>query len=121
MGYEIKSCPECDGVGYIRTDDVLYEYYDICTWSNYLKDRCELKEGTYDVVLSYDDFIDLSEDYIVMGVSTQNAKFVDKIQKDNMYCTYYSDSPSLKNSGDQSYNPTIGILKSFNDLEPYLE
>ena len=121
MGYEIKPCNECDGVGYIRTDDVLYEYYDICTWSNYLKDRCELKEGTYEVVLSYDDFIDLSEDYIVMGVSTQNAKFVDKIEKDNMYCTYYSDSPSLKNSGDQSYNPTIGILKSFNDLEPYLE
>jgi hypothetical protein len=120
MGYEIKPCPKCDGNGYIRTDDVVYEYYDICTWSNYLNDRCELKEGTYEVVLSYDDFIDLSEDYIVMGVSTKNAKFVDKIQKDDMYCTYYSDSPSLKISGHQSY-PTIGILKNFNDLAPYLE
>jgi hypothetical protein len=46
--------------------------------------------------------------------------FVDKIQKDDMYCTYYSDSPSLKISGHQSY-PTIGILKNFNDLSPYLE
>jgi RecJ-like exonuclease len=120
MGYEIKPCPKCDGNGYIRTDDVLYEYYDICTWSNYLNDRCELKEGTYEVVLSYDDFIDLSEDYIVMEVSTKNAMFIDKVQKDNMYCTYYSDSPSLKISGHQSY-PTIGILKNFNDLAPYLE
>ena len=120
MGYEIKPCPNCDGNGYIRTDELLYEYYDICTWSNYLNDRCELKEGTYEVVLSYDDFIDLSEDYIVMEVSTKNAMFVDKIQKDDMYCTYYSDSPSLKISGHQSY-PTIGILKNFNDLAPYLE
>jgi hypothetical protein len=120
MGYGGKRCPECDGDGYIRTDELLYEYYDICTWSNYLNDRCELKEGTYEVVLSYDDFIDLSEDYIVMGVSTQNAMFVDKIQKDDMYCTYYSDSPSLKISGHQSY-PTIAILKNFNDLAPYLE
>ena len=120
MGYGGKRCPECDGDGYIRTDELLYEYYDICTWSNYLNDRCELKEGTYEVVLSYDDFIDLSEDYIVMEVSTKNAKFVDKIQKDDMYCTYYSDSPSLKISGHQSY-PTIGILKNFNDLAPYLE
>jgi hypothetical protein len=120
MGYGGKRCPECDGDGYIRTDELLYEYYDICTWSNYLNDRCELKEGTYEVVLSYDDFIDLSEDYIVMGVSTQNEMFIDKIQKDNMYCTYYSDSPSLKISGHQSY-PTIGILKNFNDLAPYLE
>jgi hypothetical protein len=120
MGYGGKRCPECDGDGYIRTDELLYEYYDICTWSNYLNDRCELKEGTYEVVLSYDDFIDLSEDYIVLEVSTKNAMFVDKIQKDDMYCTYYSDSPSLKISGHKSY-PTIGILKNFNDLAPYLE
>lgn len=119
MGYEIKPCPKCDGDGYNITDDVVYEYYDICTWSNYLKDRCELKEGTYEVVLSYDDFIDLSEDYIVLGVSTQHAKFVNKIQKDNMYCTYFSNNISLKTSYNQVY-PTIGILKNFNDLAPYL-
>lgn len=113
------SCHVCEGDGYVETNEISYEYYGICTWSNYLKDKCELREGSYEPILTFDNFIDLNEDYIILDLENKHQEFNNQIQKDEMYCTYYSDNPMFEKTISLT-RPSIIISKSFNDLEPYL-
>ena len=95
-GYE--SCNNCAGNGDIRTDELDYNLYFICTWSKSLQDRCELTENTLEPAVSEYTFDSLRDQYIVLSLNDElHMEFIDEVEINEVYCISYNDNPRLEN------------------------
>jgi hypothetical protein len=109
-----NQCEVCEGSGEIETSELSYDSYFIVTWNNQIKNLCELKENTGDPVLSNIDFLRKSDEYILLKYGFNNhAEFENWVQFDEVYCTFYSERPNLKLTGEMK----IDIESS--NIEPY--
>jgi RecJ-like exonuclease len=97
-GYE--NCSECDGQGEIKTDEFEYNNYFIVTWNNFIKDRCELTEGTTESAFSEYEFDKLRDEYVVLYQVEEHAELRDFIEINEVYCVSQSDNPILDYSGE---------------------
>lgn len=94
-GFGNESCDECGGEGMVDTDEKIFDYYVIATWNKFIKDRCELNEGTMEPALSEYDFDRLRDDYIIIGLDESHKEFRRAVQTNEVYCTTYTDEPKL--------------------------
>ena len=95
-GYE--TCRECGGNGDIRTDELDYNLYFICTWSKSLQDRCELTENTLEPAVSEYTFDSLRDQYIILSLDDElHMEFIDEVEINEVYCLSYTDNPRLEN------------------------
>jgi hypothetical protein len=95
-GYE--SCNNCAGNGDIRTDELDYNLYFICTWSKSLQDRCELTENTLEPAVSEYTFDSLRDQYIILSLNDElHMEFIDEVEINEVYCISYNDNPRLEN------------------------
>jgi len=97
-GYE--TCSECNGEGEIKTDEFEYSNYFIVTWNNFIKDRCELTEGTPESAFSEYEFDKLRDEYVVLYQVEEHAELRDFFEINEVYCVSQSDNPILDYSGD---------------------
>jgi len=97
-GYE--NCSECDGQGEIKTDEFEYNNYFIVTWNNFIKDRCELTEGTPESAFSEYEFDKLRDEYVVLYQVEEHAELRDFIEINEVYCVSQSDNPIIDYSGE---------------------
>jgi len=110
-----EECDVCDGSGMEQTDQLVYNVYNIVTWSNYFKDRCELTEQRMEITMSEYDFDRLRNDYIVLSHDEEHAEFRVLVEVNEMYCPFYSDSPKLN-----FQTQTMTIFFNY-DMKPYLK
>jgi hypothetical protein len=87
-------CETCGGEGETTSEDeVSYETYFIATWNKQIQDLCELRVETLEPIMSLTQFLRLNEDYLELirwnGSSDLN------VDKDQMYCTDYSNEPEI--------------------------
>jgi hypothetical protein len=92
------NCYECDGTGEVDTEKLELNYYYICTWDKYIKDRCELEEGKLEPAMSEYDFDRLRDEYIILRYDERYYEVTSRIEINQMYCVTYSDEPKLKTS-----------------------
>ena len=109
-----EECRYCDGSGMEQTDQLLYNIYNIVTWSNYFKDRCELTEQSAEITMSEYDFDRLRNDYIVLSQDDEHAELKEFIETNEMYCPFYSDFPILH------HGTLMTIFFNYN-MTPYLQ
>jgi len=87
-------CETCGGEGEVTSEDeVSYETYFIATWNKQIQDLCELRVETLEPIMSLTQFLKLNDDYLELirwnGSSNLN------VDKDQMYCTDYSNEPEI--------------------------
>jgi len=102
-GEGYHTCQECDGTGEINTGTLVYDSYSICTWSQILKDKCELESGTFDPIMSESDFEQFADEYITLHYYQDNAEFRSRVQEGMVYCTNFEDEPDLYRSSRPFY------------------
>jgi len=90
-----EECRYCDGNGMEQTDQLVYNIYNIVTWSKYFKDRCELTEQRAEITMSEYDFDRLRDDYIILSQDEEHAELEEFVETNEIYCPFYSDSPKL--------------------------
>lgn len=89
-------CDECSGTGEIETDRLHLEYYYICTWSEEIKNVCELEVGTKEPVMSEYDFDRLRGDnYLTLSYQGGESELRSFVDVNEMYCITYEDEPRL--------------------------
>jgi hypothetical protein len=89
-------CPECHGETIVETTEQLYLRYFIVTWDNFIKNRCEITEGSNNITMSEYDYDRLRDDYVVLEFKDdKHADLHDFIETSEMYCSYFSDVPAL--------------------------
>ena len=89
------SCEDCGGDGTVETDKFEIFHYYICTWDKYIKDSCELREGSLEPALSEYEFDRLRDDYIILYPEEKVSELKDSVEENEMYCTSYEDEPRL--------------------------
>jgi hypothetical protein len=104
-------CYDCDGTGEYETDKLELNYYYICTWDKYIKDRCELEEGKLEPAMSEYDFDRLRDEYIILRYDERYYEITSRIEINQMYCVTYLDEPRL-NTG---YGKNLSIHWEDND------
>jgi len=87
-------CERCGGEGEIVDEnEVDYETHFIATWNKQIQDLCELHVKTLEPIMSLTQFLRLNDDYLELirwnGSSDLN------VDKDQMYCTDYSNEPEI--------------------------
>ena len=108
------TCQDCDGIGEVESDEVIYKLYQIVTWNNDIKNLCEMNEDSHTPAFSYDYFLKNHKDYIVLIIRDDNDRFIKDLSPDDMYSTYYDDSPELSMGGSkklQIYNRKLGLWR----------
>jgi hypothetical protein len=93
-------CEYCDGNGEIETSDYVYERYFIVTWNRQIKERCEYTEGDTDIAFSEYDFDRLRDEYIKLKIDEKWVKFVNWVNINEIYCSYYNDNPKMYLTND---------------------
>jgi hypothetical protein len=111
-GYE--NCSECDGHGEIKTDEFEYSNYFIVTWNNFIKDRCELTEGTPESAFSEYEFDKLRDEYVVLYQVEEHAELKDFIEINEVYCVSQSDNPII------DYSEDMHVDSHDYSMKPYL-
>ena len=111
-GYE--NCSECDGHGEIKTDEFEYSNYFIVTWNNFIKDRCELTEGTPESAFSEYEFDKLRDEYVVLYQVEEHAELKDFIEINEVYCVSQSDNPII------DYSKDMHVDSHDYSMKPYL-
>ena len=110
------NCYECDATGEYETNKLELNYYYICTWDKFIKDRCELEEGKLEPAMSEYDFDRLRDDYIVLRYYEQYYELINGVEVNQMYCVTYSDEPRL-NTG---YGKNLSIhWEDNNEFDKY--
>lgn len=94
-GSGVEDCHNCGGGGEIDTNEKVFDYYVIATWDKFIKDRCELNEGSMEPALSEYDFDRLRDNYIIIGYDENHKEFRRAVQTNEVYCTTYEDEPKL--------------------------
>lgn len=110
-------CQDCDGIGSVETDEVFYKLYQIVTWNTDIKNLCEMNEDSHTPAFSYDYFLKNHKEYIVLIIRDDNDRFINGLSPDDMYSTYYDDSPELSMGGSknlQIYNRKLGLWRYTN-------
>lgn len=110
-------CQDCDGIGSVETDEVFYKLYQIVTWNTDIKNLCEINEDSLTPAFSYDYFLKNHKEYIVLIIRDDNDRFINGLSPDDMYSTYYDDSPELSMGGSkklQIYNRKLGLWRYTN-------
>lgn len=97
-GEGYHTCQECDGSNEINTGTLEYDSYSICTWSQILKDKCELESNTFNPIMSESDFVQFADEYITLNYYQDNAEFRSRVQEGMVYCTNFEDEPDLYRS-----------------------
>jgi hypothetical protein len=110
-GYE--NCSECDGQGEIKTDEFEYSNYFIVTWNNFIKDRCELTEGTPESAFSEYEFDKLRDEYVVLYQVEEHAELRDFVEINEVYCVSQSDNPILDYSGEMNVDSHDYSMKPY--------
>jgi hypothetical protein len=111
-GYE--NCSECDGHGEIKTDEFEYSNYFIVTWNNFIKDRCELTEGTPESAFSEYEFDKLRDEYVVLYQVEEHAELKDFIEINEVYCVSQNDNPII------DYSEDMHVDSHDYSMKPYL-
>ena len=111
-GYE--NCSECDGQGEIKTDEFEYSNYFIVTWNNFIKDRCELTEGTPESAFSEYEFDKLRDEYVVLYRVEEHAELKDFIEINEVYCVSQNDNPII------DYSEDMHVDSHDYSMKPYL-
>ena len=89
-------CDECSGTGEIETDRLHFEHYYICTWSEEIKNACELEVGTKEPVMSEYDFDRLRGDnFLTLSYQGGESELRSFVDVNEMYCITYEDEPRL--------------------------
>lgn len=101
------TCSECDGSGEVETDKSKFKTIFICTWDDFIFDRCELTEDRYEPFLSEYDFDRLSDDYIVLSEIESQGEIDSKVKPYEVYCMNLSNISEIKLNGDMQLTPTI--------------
>ena len=110
------NCYECDATGEYETNKLELNYYYICTWDKFIKDRCELEEGKLEPAMSEYDFDRLRDEYIVLRYYEQYYELINGVEVNQMYCVTYSDEPRL-NTG---YGKNLSIhWEDNNEFDKY--
>jgi hypothetical protein len=104
-------CYDCDATGEYETDKLELNYYYICTWDKFIKDRCELEEGKLEPAMSEYDFDRLRDEYIILRYDERYYEITNRVEINQMYCVTYSDEPRL-NTG---YGKNLSIHWEDND------
>ena len=110
-------CHDCDGVGSVETNEVFYKLYQIVTWNTDIKNLCEMNEDSHTPAFSYDYFLKNHKEYIILIIRDDNDRFINGLSPDDMYSTYYDDSPELSMGGSkklQIYNRKLGLWRYTN-------
>jgi hypothetical protein len=89
------SCYECDGTGEVETDELEYMYSYICTWNSQVENQCYLNERTGEPAMSEYDFDRLSDEFITLFYTEENAKLRNFVEINQVYCVSYWDEPKL--------------------------
>jgi len=108
------TCQDCDGIGEVESDEVIYKLYQIVTWNTDIKNLCEMNEDSVTPAFSYDYFLKNHKEYIVLIIRDDNDRFIKDLSPDDMYSTYYDDSPELAMGGSkklQIYNRKLGLWR----------
>ena len=79
------NCSYCDSEGEVETDRLEVNHYQICTWNNNIKNRCELEEGTKEPAMSEYDFDRLRGEYIVLSESELNLELRNFVEINEVY------------------------------------
>ena len=109
------NCYECDATGEYETDKLELNYYYICTWDKFIKDRCELEEGKLEPAMSEYDFDRLRDEYIILGYDEEHSEFRSAVLPNDVYCANYEDEPELH----KSYSSDFRIWMDNDGLDKY--
>lgn len=89
------NCYECDGTGEVETDELEYMYSYICTWDSNVENQCYLNERTGEPAMSEYDFDRLSDEFITLFYTEENAELRNFVEINQVYCVSYWDEPKL--------------------------
>lgn len=91
-----NECWDCSGQGEVETNQIKYDAYFIVTWNRDINRDLSLNENTKYPALSEYEFDRLRDEYIVLQYEDDgHAEFQDWVRTNEVYCTFYSDEPSL--------------------------
>jgi hypothetical protein len=110
-GYD--PCSECNGTGEIELDDLDYSLYFIVTWNDFIKDRCELTEGSPEIAFSEFEFDRLRDEYVILHSEDDFAELKDFVETNEMYCVSQNDNPII------DYGMDMYILSHDYSMKPY--
>lgn len=105
-----ETCEYCDGNGEVETKDYEYERYFIVTWDKYIKERCEYTEGDTDISFSEYDFDRFRDKYIKLKIEDKWIKFANWVGVNEVYCSYYDDSPRMHLSNDMELDTSLNDI-----------
>ena len=111
--YGNETCDSCDGNGEIEPDDDEYERFFIVTWNKSIKDRCEYTELDTDITMSEYDFDRLSDEYIKLKFEDKWVEFADWVDTNEIYCSYYNDSPKMFLDNEMYLNTSEDNMKAY--------
>lgn len=102
------TCSECYGSGDLETDELLYDVYEICSWSKDLYNRCELLCNTDRPTISSEDYDPLKDDFILLNMFEDHAELIDDLKTEDFYCFDVSklqDTDLFLKSREKSITP----------------
>jgi hypothetical protein len=95
-----EECENCEGNGTVTSDfqkDYIIEF--IASWSEVLKNKCEIEEEQVAPVASLNKF-DGASKHIVLSSVSDYGELMDDVRDGYVYCLqYFGDSPSLRFDG----------------------
>jgi len=102
-------CSTCDGEGVIETEEYIVDFYQICSWDQDLKNKCELWEGTKTPVLSVNEFYDMEDQMIILDYNEEDHfEFQGSVEDDpdfgKVYCARTDDEPTLHKSSSMKFH-----------------
>ena len=115
-GYD--ECQQCDGNGQIVTDEKIYYVALICSWDDFLKNKCELSEGNIEPISASDE-LDSKNDIIFLETERQTAELEEDVEDYEYYCIeYLGDTPDFP----KEWQSRVGNFRfsSLYDMRPFL-
>jgi len=89
------TCVDCNGNGEMESDNDMFENIVIVSWNRNLFNLCELNEDTDEPTISYDNFQDINDSYILIYSNSEAAEMSESLDSDKLYCYHMDDSPKL--------------------------
>lgn len=99
-GRGTEECDNCNGGGTVFSDYLKdYHIQFIVSWSEVLKNKCELSQEQVEPIAITDKFIG-SQKHIVLSEITDYNELIDEVEDRYVYCLqYFGDSPTLRFDG----------------------
>lgn len=90
-----ETCWDCGGTGEIETEKSKFKTMFICTWDDYIFQRCELTEDTYEPFLTENDFDEFRDDFILLSEIESNGELDSEVKPYTIYCMDLTDNPRM--------------------------